>query len=97
LSDDDLFYAGLARFYGWTHDYIMNLPVIVALKYYKAISVITASERIDDLNISSYPHMEEKGRKKLFKQYEKAYTQGKVNESQIVKVEEMALKLSHGR
>jgi hypothetical protein len=75
----------------------MEMPVITALKYYKAISVISAGEKIEDLNIVSYPHMDKKNRKDLFKSLEKTYNQGKVKESQVVNVEEMALKLHHGR
>lgn len=41
------------------------------MKYWKAINVIEARERLVDMNIADYPKMKNEGRKKFYRQMRK--------------------------
>ena len=57
--------ARVARFYGWTHDYIRRLPFSVFRDYLNAIPAIEAHEQLTAINVSSFPHTKKEYRKKL--------------------------------
>ena len=42
------------------------------LKYYEAISALSASEHLTQMGISDYPHMKPENRKKYYSQFNKA-------------------------
>ena len=65
------FRAKIAQFYGWSHEYIEEMPFSVALEYYQAITVIEAQERLIDLKIADYPRMLKADRNELFKKFNK--------------------------
>lgn len=65
----------MARFYGWSHDYIMSLPVDVALDYWHAISPLDAEEKLASLNASMMPYAKEDNRDKYYKNLEKIANQ----------------------
>lgn len=67
----ELVKAELARFYGWTDAYIMELDMQTFHSYYTAITVIKSAECLSDLNVISYPHQKEASAKKYIKDLQK--------------------------
>jgi len=65
--------ARVARFYGWTHDYIMSMPYKEYRNYLKSIDAVISSEYHNLRNIASYPEMNKKGRDKLDKAMKSIY------------------------
>ena len=63
--------AELARFYGWTDDYIMGLELNTFHDYYSAIPVIKSAECLSDINNISYPHQKPDSGKKYIKDLQK--------------------------
>lgn len=59
--------ARVAHFYGWTDDYIMDLEYDTVMEYYKAITIIDASDRLVDLTVADYPNSKNKSRQKIHK------------------------------
>jgi len=47
----------LARFYGWTADYISSMGYVTALEYYTAITTIESQELQMNMQASAYPKM----------------------------------------
>lgn len=62
----------MARFYGWTDEYIGKMPLAKAKLYYEAIDTITHEEMLFDLTVNDYPHMKKEGRKKVYNAVKKA-------------------------
>ena len=77
----------MARFYGWTDAEISNLDFSIALEYYEAITVIDAETRIMDMQIESYPHMNESGRSKVYDSVRKQAT--KHQEEKVLSSEQL--------
>lgn len=63
--------AGLARFYGWTDQYIGSMPNDKALEYYMAIKVIDAQELLASMQVALSPQMKLEDRKKFRRSLEK--------------------------
>jgi len=61
-----LFYAGLARFYGWSHKEISEMPYSKAKKYWKAINVLQAREYLVDININNYHRFKTDSKKRFY-------------------------------
>ena len=85
----------MARFYGWTHDYIDDLDHETVIRYYSAITVLDAQERLVDMNVSDYPKMGKESRKKFFKEMRKKAYPSELQKE--VTFDEMARKLNGGR
>lgn len=58
--------ASVARFYGWNHWEIENLPSRTYWEYFKAMRPVKAQEALNDLQVITYPHMKKEGRSKLY-------------------------------
>jgi len=59
----------LASAFGWTHQDILKLTVRQFMRYLDEIPKVTARQQIRGLEVSSYPHMEERGRKNVDRYY----------------------------
>lgn len=66
------------------------MPVKKAMKYYKALSIIKAKEAIDSYSTVSYPYMDKKDRKELFKEKKATATQGKIDKKEIMSFDQFA-------
>lgn len=47
------------------------MPYETALKYYRAVEIIDARERLMELNVASYPMMKKDGRNRYYKKLHK--------------------------
>ena len=84
MSDEVLFKAQLSRFYGWTDRDIKAMSYKTALEYFEAIPVIDARERVEMLQVSAYPHLDESNRAKLFEKVKiKAYPPEEISTKQL--------------
>lgn len=52
----------MAYFYGWTHEYILGLPVDVVNSYWLAITQIEAQEILIKMRLADYPQIKQTGR-----------------------------------
>ena len=57
--------ARVARFYGWNHDHIQELPVQAFYQYLRAIDVLTSEEQLRYLQVEFAPHIKPEKRKEL--------------------------------
>lgn len=60
------------REYGWSIEYVEALPIDVANKAFRAASILSARDRLHEINIAAYPTMKDDGRKKYFNSINKA-------------------------
>ncbi len=60
------------RFYGFTEEYINELPVEKYWMYLRSMHKISAQEDLMELKIACAPHLKQSSRKKLFSALEKA-------------------------
>lgn len=61
----------LSRFYGFTYKEILEMPFSVFIDYQKAIKIINARERLDDIRTSNFSKNSAENRKKIWKSYSK--------------------------
>ena len=61
----------MSRFYGWSLEYIDEMPYSDVLEFHEAITVLQARDRLVDMNIMDYPRMKTESRRKLHRQVNK--------------------------
>ena len=84
----------MARFYGWSHDYINSLPCNIADEYFMAITTIEAREALTTKSVTSAHAMVESARSKLHNELSRdAYP---VHLQKEVSTENLARKLMGG-
>lgn len=71
VSFTDFQLAKMARFYGWSHEYLCDMQAKVFMTYYRAISPIEASEQISQLTASDWPNLKDQKRKEIFNKLDK--------------------------
>lgn len=62
----------VARFYGWTDEYINDMPSDKFSMYRRGMEVLTAQEALMALKISCAPNMKKDARERLFNRLGKA-------------------------
>lgn len=62
-------YARAARFYGWTHEYMMRMRVRVFRAYFEQIEPLEAYEQTHRLVVASSINTTPEARKELFDEY----------------------------
>jgi len=56
----------VARFYGWSHDYISSLPSKTLLKYLESIEILEAQEALVQMTLADFSrNYKQEDRKKL--------------------------------
>ena len=55
----------MARFYGWTDDYLVSMDTDIFQDYWLAIDAIKSIEQIDDIQSSSFHSFKQEDRKKI--------------------------------
>jgi len=58
----------MCKFYGWTLDQVLALPVDDFEYFWAAITVLEAREMLNLMAVGDYSNMKQSGRDKLFKQ-----------------------------
>lgn len=66
-----MFYAGLSKFYGLSYRDVCEMPFHIAYKYWMAIDVLQARDRLIDLNIADYPRKTKDGRNRFYRDLRK--------------------------
>ena len=61
----------MARFYGWTHEEILQLPHRAFLKYHLAIGNVMAEEKLHSAEVTMLPKMKHQLRKKVWQRFKK--------------------------
>ena len=62
----------MCRFYGWTIEYVESLTYNQYLQYFKAALVIDSQERLQAMEVASYPNISKKhDRKSIVRKLEK--------------------------
>lgn len=61
----------LARFYGWSHENMRNLPFNIYSTYVSAMQIIKSQEKLDALETHIYPSLKEKDRDSVFNKHQK--------------------------
>jgi alpha-mannosidase len=73
---------------------VLTMDYSMFKEYMGLIPILDAQERIINNNVASYPHLKEKKRKEVFNELEKLATPHELlNESDVVKTDQMLLKL----
>ena len=85
--------AQVARFYGWTHDYIRSLEAEVFDQYFKAIEVIRANETLIQLKVSDFPQLDGKQRSKVHAQFSKRANPKEFREEEVLKTGDLFKKM----
>lgn len=85
----------MARFYGWTHDYMFSMANRDLERYYNAIECLEAQELMLRFKVSDYPHLKSADRTKIFNNIHKmAYPDDR---EKLLSPMEMVKRLGHGR
>ena len=91
----------MARFYGFQPSEIDTMLFEDMLGYIKAIDVVRSREKLDEVKVSSYPHMDKGGREKTHREWHKRAVpdlyENKRNTVTLEDVARMAKVKHHGR
>jgi len=63
--------AKVARFYGWTHDYIMGMGTADFMVYFKAIDPIQAQEQLASFTAADWSSLKQKARTEIYNNIDK--------------------------
>ena len=61
----------MARFYGFQPSEISNMAIDELVAYLRAMTMVKATEKLDEVRVSSYPHMDKSGRERTHRQWHK--------------------------
>jgi len=64
----DLAIARVARFYSFSHNEIMTMPIGEFDNYLECMEKIISIEMLESITVSSFPHMSNSGRDKVDRQ-----------------------------
>ena len=86
--------ARLARFYGFSHKEIQSMSYGLIMRYFQAITHLEAEEMLNQMTISSAPHMKTKDRRDLNNKLDRLRFRSKEN---VMTMDQFAGKLSNGK
>ena len=66
----------MASFYGWRHEYLMDMEASTFSNYSKCIEVIEAQQQLVSLTSSDWPNLKTDKRKSIFKEIQKVARPG---------------------
>lgn len=81
----------MARFYGWNHNEIEGMNVIDLFAYAEAINALRSDEHFLNIECSSYPHMDKKGKTNVVKRHKKI--QSPLRKEKITSFDDLEVKL----
>lgn len=86
----------MAYYYSIPWYEVDDMPASLVAGYMNCLEIIHSQEALVDIEITSFPYLQDKQkRKRLLKKYED--TAFKLRQKEIVNVDDMVRKLSHGR
>ena len=83
----------LARFYGWTDEYVLTMPADQFNKAFQYVHILKSQEQLLAFESVTYPKMSERNRKELFKRVRSVAVPIELNTQKIHSVKEAEAKL----
>lgn len=83
----------VARFYGWTDEYVLNMPADQFNKAVEYVQILRSQEQLRSFESAAYPKMSERNRKELFKKIRIVAIPNELNAQEIHSTADAAVKL----
>jgi len=86
--------ARVARYFGWTDEEINKLKYSVFLDYVRSIAPLEATEMKTGIRVSSYPHSDDNGRKKMSNNLDQILARAIDDGSEPISMAELAAQMA---